>query len=80
MNPAYWVLEQLYICSWCAVIVHFRYVELKGPPYWPCFDLVGGVVIDDLHGIYLGVTLTHLHLWFDKTNQGKPCFIGNQVI
>ena len=46
----------------------------------PCFDLVLGVVIDDLHSLFLGVTLTLLRLWFDKTSRGKPYFIGNQVI
>lgn len=43
------------------------------------FDLVGGIVIDNLHGIYLGVTLSLLHLWFDKTNRGKIFFIGDKV-
>ena len=56
---------------------------IKGPTILalhPCFDRVGGVVIDDLHGTYLGVTLTFLCLWFDKTIQGKPYVIENQVI
>ena len=45
----------------------------------PFFDLSEGVVIDDLHGIYLGVTLSLLHNWFDKSNKGKPYNIGNKV-
>lgn len=55
---------------------------MKGPTVLAlhhCFDLVGGVVIDDLHGIYLGVTLALLHLWFDKSNKKQPYFIGNKV-
>lgn len=50
---------------------------VKGPTalaLHPHFDLASGVVIDDLHGIFLGVTL---HLWFDKQNKGMPYFIGN---
>ena len=36
-------------------------------------------MIDDLHGIYLGVTLSLQHLWFHKVNRGKPFFIGDGV-
>ena len=35
------------------------------------FNLVWGVVIDDLHGVFLGVTLALLNLWFDKANKTK---------
>ena len=55
---------------------------MKGPTVLalrPLFDVVKGVVIDDLHGIFLGVTLTLLHLWFDKANKGKAYYIGNKV-
>ena len=45
----------------------------------PVFDLVQGVVIDDLHGLYLGMTLSLLRLWLDKSHRGKPHFIGNKV-
>ena len=45
----------------------------------PCFDLVQGVVIDDLHGLVLGVTLTMLNLWFCKGSRGRAYFIGNKV-
>ena len=45
----------------------------------PCFDLVQGVVIDDLHGIFLGVTLTMLNLWFSKGSRGKAYFISDKV-
>ena len=37
------------------------------------------VVVDDLHCIYLGVTLKFIHLWFDKQNRGKDYYIGNKV-
>ena len=43
------------------------------------FYLVNGIVIDDLHGVFLGVTLRLLHLWFDEINRGKVFFIGNKV-
>ena len=55
---------------------------VKGPcvlALHPCFDLVQGVVIDDLHGIFLGVTLTMLNLWFSKGSRGKAYFIGDKV-
>lgn len=45
----------------------------------PCFDPVWGIVVDDLHGISLGVTLTLLRLWMDNTHKAKPFFIGNKV-
>ena len=54
----------------------------KGPTVLalhPCFDLAKGIVIDDLHGIYLGVTLSLLHLWFNRINRGKTFFIGDKV-
>jgi hypothetical protein len=56
---------------------------VKGPTVLtlhPSFDPVWGIVIDDLHGIFLGVTLKLLHLWLDKANKGKPFFIGNKVL
>ena len=45
----------------------------------PTFDLACGIVVDDLHGLFLGVTLTLLRLWFDS-NRNKPFFIGNKVV
>ncbi len=56
---------------------------VKGPTILglhPFLDVVKGVVIDDLHGIYLGVTLSMLHLWFDKANKEKLFFLGNKVV
>ena len=32
------------------------------------FAVVHGVTIDDLHGVFLGVTL---HLWFDRSSRGR---------
>ena len=70
------------VCS-CNFTFYTKQVRgIKGPSVLAlhhCFDLVGGVVIDDLHGIYLGVTLTLLHLWFDRSNRGKMYYIGNKV-
>lgn len=60
----------------------YQVLGVKGPTVLallPSFDLVWGVVIDDLHGIFLGVTLTLLHLWFAKSNKAKPFFIGSKV-
>ena len=64
------------------VIITSQVCGVKGPTILALhqqFDLVGGVVVDDLHGIYLGVTLRLLHLWFDRTSRGKPFFIGYKV-
>ena len=47
---------------------------MKGPTVLglhPFLDLVKGVVVDDLHGVFLGVTLTLLRLWLDKANRSK---------
>ena len=44
------------------------------------FSLPSGVVIDDLHSIYLGVVLQMLHLWCDKQHRGKPFYIGQKVL
>ena len=55
---------------------------MKGPTVLalhPPFDLVWGVVIDDLHDLFLGVSLSLLRLWFDKSHGGKPHFIGSKV-
>ena len=46
----------------------------------PTFNIVHGVVVDDLHGLFLGVTLTLLHLWLDRKSRNKPFFIGNKVL
>ena len=37
------------------------------------------MVIDDLHGIFLGITLSLLYRWFERKNRGKPYFIGSEV-
>lgn len=55
---------------------------MKGPTVLalhPRFDVVWGVVIDDLHGLFLGVTLSLLRIWFDKSHRGQPYFIGSKV-
>lgn len=55
---------------------------MKGPTVLAlhtCFDTVCGIVIDDLHGVFLGATLKLLNLWFNKAHKGKPFFIGDQV-
>ena len=55
---------------------------VKGPSVLAmhlCFDLVSGVVIDDLHGIFLGVTLSLLHHWFDSAHRGRPYCKRNEV-
>ena len=36
-------------------------------------------MIDDLHGLYLGITLTLLNLWFNRVHKGKAFFIGDKV-
>lgn len=79
-------LEIVYVCmSMLSLYSNLSYEQVcgvKGPSVLalhPTFNLVWGIVIDDLHGIFLGVTLTLLHLWLDKTNKTKPFFIGNKV-
>jgi hypothetical protein len=44
------------------------------------FNILWGIVIDNLHGVFLGVTLTLLHLWLNKCHRGKPFSIGNKVL
>jgi hypothetical protein len=87
----YWPYDEASACRSHASVMHNAELAtrtcscvcgIKGPTVLalhPRLDLVSGVVIDDLHGIFLGVTLTLLRLWFDKTNRGKPYFIGNQI-
>lgn len=43
-------------------------------------DVIRGFTLDDLHCVYLGVTLKLMHLWFDSINRQKPYYIGNKVI
>ena len=43
------------------------------------FDLARGCVVDDLHCLYLGVTLQLLHFWFEKKHRTKSFYIGNKV-
>ena len=65
------------------VIFYYQVSGVKGPTVLalhPFFDLVRGVVVDDLHGVFLGVTLALLRLWFDKARKAEPYFIGNKVL
>ena len=69
-------------CLKCAIYVYMQVCGVKGSTVLalrPAFNPVWGVVIDDLHSIFLGVTLTLLHLWIDKTHKDKPFFIGKKV-
>ena len=43
------------------------------------FKINTGVVVDDLHGLYLGVAKTFLKLWFDKSTRTQQFYIGNDV-
>lgn len=43
------------------------------------FSLDTGVVIDDLHGLYLGVSDTFLDFWFSKKFKDHDFYIGGQV-
>ena len=45
----------------------------------PCFRLDVGIVVDDLHGLYLGVALKLLHLWLDKQFRSQAFSTRNQV-
>ena len=45
----------------------------------PPFDLCRGVVIDCLHGVFLGVTLKLLKLWFDKAYRKNSYSIRKKV-
>lgn len=55
---------------------------MKGPSVlWlhPTFKMTTGVVVDDLHGLYLGVARTFLSFWFHKSNKGCNFYIGDNV-
>ena len=62
-----------------------RFFQVKGVKgvsvlflHQPC-DIPVACVVDDLHCLYLGVTKTLLHLWFDKNNSRHLFYIGNKV-
>ena len=42
-------------------------------------DIVKGVVIDDLHCMFLGVTRHLINLWFDKKWSRQDFYVGNKV-
>ena len=57
------------------IIYHMQVCGVKGPTVLalhPCFNFAFGSVINDLHGLYLGVPLTLLWHWFDETHRGRP--------
>lgn len=59
-----------------------RVQGVKGPSVLALhspFDVVWGVVIDDLQGVFLGVTLTLLYLWLSKAYKRKLFFIYKEV-
>ena len=89
-----WVKEMQYVyiysCTFLLFTINLHYIYLacqqvkgvKGPSILAVhrpFNLVKGVVVDDLHGIYLGVTRLLLKLWFDKDHRGRDFYIGNKV-
>lgn len=48
---------------------------VKGPSWLlllPDLSVVGGIAIDYMHGVLLGVKKLLLRLWFDKSFVGKP--------
>ena len=46
----------------------------------PAFNMAKGFVIDDLHAIYLGVTLRLLSYWFGKQHSRQDYSIRSKVI
>jgi hypothetical protein len=56
-------------------------VGVKGPTQLsqlPCFDLVAGFVVDNLHCVDLGVARQLGHLLFDSSNHQNSWYIGNK--
>lgn len=43
------------------------------------FDVVKGVVIDDLHGLFLGVSKTLTSLWFNEKYKTFDFYIGTKA-
>ena len=55
---------------------------IKGPSVLslhPLFQLPWGVIVDDLHCLYLGVASHLIELWFDKKYRDKDHYIGQKV-
>ena len=55
---------------------------IKGPSVLslhPPFQLPWGVIVDDLHCLYLGVASHLIDLWFDKKYRSKDHYIGQKV-
>lgn len=46
----------------------------------PPFDLAVGCVVDNLHQVYLGVTLALLKLWFAQEYKREDYSIYSQVL
>ena len=47
-----------------------------------CFshlDIVRGVAIDPMHGVYGGITKALVCLWFDSTHHGQPWYCKNKM-
>ena len=63
-------------------IVYFQVLGVFGVSIFSLhkpLDLVNGIVIDDLHCLYLGVTKTLLSLWFDDKYKSQVYHIGTKV-
>ena len=55
---------------------------VKGPSVLslhPPFQLPWGVIVDDLHCLYLGVASHLIELWFDKKYRGQDHYFGQKV-
>ena len=64
--------------------VYYRCKELKArlfSVFTPHFSFQGGggVIVDDLHCLYLGVASHLIELWFDKKYRDKDHYIGQKV-
>lgn len=47
---------------------------------FPHFDIVRGVAIDPMHGIYGGVTKALISLWFDTCHHSQPWYCKSKLL
>ena len=71
----------LQVCHNNKVYTNVQVQGIKGPnvlSLHPPFQLPWGVIVDDLHCLYLGVASHLIELWFDKY-RSKDHYIGQKV-
>ena len=78
------IIAMLFVCVVFVIdrVFCLQVVGIKGATVLSLhrpYDVSKGIAIDDLHAIFLGITLDLLRFWFDKKHRTKTFSLRSQV-